>query len=92
MKVIYFLMKITEHNNFLSSVWTMLYSPHWLLLLPPLGISDPSKGIYACGAHSDFGMLTLLATDAVTGLQVLSRTVFAIHITFRTTGLVMGNC
>ncbi|CAH8358098.1 unnamed protein product [Eruca vesicaria subsp. sativa] len=34
------------------------------------GKSDPSKGIYACGAHSDFGMMTLLATDGVMGLQI----------------------
>lgn len=34
------------------------------------GVSDPSKGIYACGAHCDFGMLSLLATDDVMGLQV----------------------
>lgn len=35
-----------------------------------LGKSDPSKGIYACGAHTDYGMMTLLATDGVMGLQV----------------------
>ncbi|KAL0864055.1 hypothetical protein Bca101_043173 [Brassica carinata] len=34
------------------------------------GKSDPSRGIYACGAHSDFGMMTLLATDGVMGLQI----------------------
>ncbi|KAG7627537.1 Oxoglutarate/iron-dependent dioxygenase [Arabidopsis thaliana x Arabidopsis arenosa] len=34
------------------------------------GKSDPSKGIYACGAHSDFGMMSLLATDGVMGLQI----------------------
>ncbi|KAL3747403.1 hypothetical protein ACJRO7_016222 [Eucalyptus globulus] len=33
-------------------------------------ISDPSKGIYGAGAHSDFGFLTLLATDDVPGLQI----------------------
>ncbi|KAL3747399.1 hypothetical protein ACJRO7_016218 [Eucalyptus globulus] len=33
-------------------------------------ISDPSKGIYGAGAHSDFGFLTLLATDDVSGLQI----------------------
>ncbi|XP_024009702.1 2-oxoglutarate-Fe(II) type oxidoreductase isoform X2 [Eutrema salsugineum] len=33
------------------------------------GKSDPSKGIYACGAHTDYGMMTLLATDGVMGLQ-----------------------
>ncbi|XP_023638657.1 2-oxoglutarate-Fe(II) type oxidoreductase [Capsella rubella] len=34
------------------------------------GISDPSKGIYGCGPHSDFGMMTLLATDNVMDLQI----------------------
>ncbi|KAK3439109.1 hypothetical protein EUGRSUZ_C03753, partial [Eucalyptus grandis] len=33
-------------------------------------ISDPSKGIYGAGAHSDFGFITLLATDDVSGLQI----------------------
>ncbi|KAH0466744.1 hypothetical protein IEQ34_003982 [Dendrobium chrysotoxum] len=33
-------------------------------------ISDPARGIYACGAHSDFGFIALLATDDVTGLQI----------------------
>ncbi|XP_031388369.1 2-oxoglutarate-Fe(II) type oxidoreductase hxnY-like isoform X2 [Punica granatum] len=33
-------------------------------------VSDPSKGIYGAGAHSDFGFITLLATDDVSGLQI----------------------
>lgn len=33
-------------------------------------VSDPSKGIYACGAHSDYGMITLLLTDDQPGLQI----------------------
>ncbi|KAE7998670.1 hypothetical protein FH972_003189 [Carpinus fangiana] len=33
-------------------------------------ISDPSKGIYGAGAHSDYGLITLLATDDVVGLQI----------------------
>ncbi|VEU38661.1 unnamed protein product [Pseudo-nitzschia multistriata] len=32
--------------------------------------SDPDKGIYACGAHSDYGMATLLLTDKNPGLQI----------------------
>ncbi|GMH16521.1 hypothetical protein Nepgr_018362 [Nepenthes gracilis] len=32
--------------------------------------SDPSKGIYGAGAHSDYGLITLLATDDVVGLQI----------------------
>lgn len=33
-------------------------------------ISNPAKGIYGAGAHSDYGLLTLLATDDVIGLQI----------------------
>ncbi|XP_027358094.1 2-oxoglutarate-Fe(II) type oxidoreductase hxnY-like isoform X1 [Abrus precatorius] len=33
-------------------------------------ISDPSKGLYGAGAHTDFGLITLLATDEVSGLQI----------------------
>ncbi|XWS72085.1 hypothetical protein CRYUN_Cryun02cG0010300 [Craigia yunnanensis] len=33
-------------------------------------ISDPLKGIYGAGAHSDYGLITLLATDDVMGLQI----------------------
>ena len=33
--------------------------------------SDPERGIYAAGAHSDYGMITLLLCDDVPGLQIL---------------------
>ncbi|KAI4379388.1 hypothetical protein MLD38_005695 [Melastoma candidum] len=33
-------------------------------------ISDPSQGIFGAGAHSDYGLITLLATDDVPGLQI----------------------
>ena len=33
-------------------------------------VSSPDDGIYACGAHSDYGMLTLLLTDGTPGLQI----------------------
>ncbi|KAK9947807.1 hypothetical protein M0R45_003411 [Rubus argutus] len=33
-------------------------------------ISDPANGIFGAGAHSDFGLITLLATDEVIGLQI----------------------
>ena len=33
-------------------------------------ISDVDHGIFACGAHSDYGMVTLLATDDQPGLQI----------------------
>ncbi|CAM6018848.1 unnamed protein product [Sphagnum balticum] len=32
--------------------------------------SHPGLGIYGAGAHSDYGMITLLATDDVPGLQI----------------------
>lgn len=34
-------------------------------------ISQPEMGLYACGAHSDYGMLTLLLTDEVSGLEIM---------------------
>lgn len=33
--------------------------------------SDISKGVYACGDHSDYGLLTFLLTDGVPGLEIL---------------------
>jgi isopenicillin N synthase-like dioxygenase len=35
--------------------------------------STPASGVLACGAHSDYGMFTLLTTDDVPGLQILPR-------------------
>ncbi|KAL7093671.1 hypothetical protein ACP275_11G053400 [Erythranthe tilingii] len=32
--------------------------------------SEPAKGIFGAGAHSDFGLITLLATDDNYGLQI----------------------
>ncbi|KAI7756593.1 hypothetical protein M8C21_022181 [Ambrosia artemisiifolia] len=40
------------------------------LLHYPGQVSEPAKGIYGAGAHSDYGLITLLATDAVSGLQI----------------------
>lgn len=34
--------------------------------------SQPKEGLFACGAHSDYGMITLLLTDENPGLQILS--------------------
>ncbi|CAN6456743.1 unnamed protein product [Victoria cruziana] len=33
-------------------------------------LSNPEKGIYGAGAHSDYGLITLLLTDEVLGLQI----------------------
>ncbi|EIE25730.1 oxygenase-like protein [Coccomyxa subellipsoidea C-169] len=45
-----------------------------MLFLRPLHYiprrSQPDQGIFAAGAHSDYGMLTLLATDDAPGLQI----------------------
>ena len=46
----------------------------WLIWLDHVAISclgqtsEPSKGIFGAGAHSDFGLITLLATDHILGL------------------------
>mmetsp|Transcript_27916 Transcript_27916/g.67919 ORF Transcript_27916/g.67919 Transcript_27916/m.67919 type:complete len:333 (-) Transcript_27916:287-1285(-) len=34
--------------------------------------SQPQEGLFACGAHSDYGMITLLLTDENPGLQILT--------------------
>ncbi len=35
--------------------------------------SAPAEGVFGAGAHTDYGMLTLLATDAQPGLQIQPR-------------------
>ena len=35
--------------------------------------SRPEDGVYACGAHSDYGMVTLLLTDSNPGLQIYTK-------------------
>jgi isopenicillin N synthase-like dioxygenase len=35
--------------------------------------SRPDDGIFACGAHTDYGMITLLLTDGNPGLQILTK-------------------
>ena len=40
-----------------------------LLHYPPQ-LSSMKEGVFGCGAHSDYGMLTLLSTDGNSGLQV----------------------
>ncbi|GJN32180.1 hypothetical protein PR202_gb20664 [Eleusine coracana subsp. coracana] len=33
-------------------------------------VSNPARGVFGAGAHSDYGLITLLATDDVVGLQI----------------------
>jgi isopenicillin N synthase-like dioxygenase len=35
--------------------------------------SDTATGVYACGAHSDYGMITVLWTDENDGLQIFDK-------------------
>eukprot|EP00892_Ulva_mutabilis_P011153 jgi/Ulvmu1/840/UM010_0214.1 len=48
---------------------------HPMLFLRPLRYSPepsaPADGVYGAGAHTDYGMLTILATDGTPGLQIL---------------------
>lgn len=50
----------------------MLAHPTTLLRLIKYGqtVSDPSRGIYGAGPHSDYGLITLLATDDHPGLEI----------------------
>ncbi|XP_076951043.1 azadirone synthase LFS-like [Bidens hawaiensis] len=50
----------------------MLGDPIAILRLLHYGgqVSNPAKGLYGAGAHSDYGLITLLATDGVSGLQI----------------------
>eukprot|EP01023_Acetabularia_acetabulum_P002706 TRINITY_DN1112_c0_g1_i1.p1 TRINITY_DN1112_c0_g1~~TRINITY_DN1112_c0_g1_i1.p1 ORF type:complete len:379 (-),score=45.44 TRINITY_DN1112_c0_g1_i1:465-1457(-) len=45
-----------------------------IILLRPLHYAAqpaaPQQGVFSAGAHSDYGMLTILATDGVPGLQI----------------------
>jgi isopenicillin N synthase-like dioxygenase len=54
-----------EIENYFSAPTTLLRLLHY-----GSELSVPEKGIYAAGEHSDYGMLTLLATDSQPGLQI----------------------
>jgi isopenicillin N synthase-like dioxygenase len=46
-------------------------------------VSNPAKGVYGAGAHSDYGLITLLATDDVVGLQVIQlNTIFLLCLSW----------
>lgn len=53
-------------------------------------ISEPDEGIFACGAHSDYGMITLLLTDENPGLQILTKDETWIDVPPRPTAFVVN--
>ena len=55
----------TIFNQFFTDPTTMLRLLHY-----SNEPSMPQDGVFACGAHSDYGMITLLLTDENPGLQV----------------------
>jgi isopenicillin N synthase-like dioxygenase len=42
-----------------------------VFFITPGEVSNPAKGVFGAGAHSDYGLITLLATDDIVGLQVI---------------------
>ena len=42
------------------------------LYYPPLSDADIQPGVVRCGAHSDYGTITLLLQDDVGGLEVIN--------------------
>ena len=36
-------------------------------------VSNPTAGVYACGEHTDFGMITILLTDENDGLEIYDK-------------------
>jgi isopenicillin N synthase-like dioxygenase len=62
-----------SNKHALDSCFTEQFASIRLLHYAPVK-SNPPKGILACGAHSDYGMLTLLLTDENPGLQILTQT------------------
>jgi isopenicillin N synthase-like dioxygenase len=63
---------LTEANYFDSYFDSEPMAALRLLHYAPVQ-SQPDDGIFACGAHSDYGMITLLLTDHNRGLQILQR-------------------
>lgn len=53
---------------------------HLMFFLSSGQVSNPSKGVYGAGAHSDYGLITLLATDDVVGLQVKHLETWPFHV------------
>jgi len=56
-------------NNYFQP---FLHKPTALLRLLRYGrvVSDPANGVFGAGEHSDYGLITLLATNEVSGLEI----------------------
>uniref|UniRef100_A0A6B2LAM6 Fe2OG dioxygenase domain-containing protein n=1 Tax=Arcella intermedia TaxID=1963864 RepID=A0A6B2LAM6_9EUKA len=66
--VVAFALAMGEEGDFLSKWFNPLsYSVLRLLRYPP----TPLEGGIGCGAHSDYGLSTLLIQDSIGGLQIL---------------------
>jgi hypothetical protein len=52
------------------------------LYYPSLSESDIQPGVVRCGAHSDYGTITLLLQDSVGGLEVISAHLYSLLTLF----------
>ena len=68
------LLKLLAMSLGLPADFFLAYFRYPMLMLRPLHytarVSQPTKGVFGAGAHSDYGMLTILATDGTPGLQI----------------------
>ncbi|KAK2648980.1 hypothetical protein Ddye_016469 [Dipteronia dyeriana] len=71
-KLIYLIaLALNVDEDFLDKVGAMdVPMPFLGLLHYPGKLESSGEEIYSASAHTDFGMITLLATDGVSGLQV----------------------
>ncbi|KAL5545855.1 hypothetical protein UlMin_005542 [Ulmus minor] len=71
------LLRPLHYEGQISVIFLQLYHRHCHLYVSHgnaisyyVGQSDPSKGIFGAGAHSDYVFITLLATDDILSLQI----------------------
>ena len=69
----YFALSLTSGNPHLFDEYFTEPTTFIRLLHYSAEESVPCEGVYACGAHSDYGMLTLLLTDENKGLQIQTK-------------------